>query len=124
MAMLTRSDVGRPMTWSIMQDKWPARVLSAPQIDSSQGQPRQMVEVIVFRPTRDGGEGSEYLSTRLVGANFLQRRQERVEALDGPPGSPKSLETLNEEAEAAFATYQAEQGTTSNISLLEAELAE
>ena len=124
MPMLTRSDVGRPVIWTIMQDQWPARIVSPPQIDSSQGQPRQMVEVVVFRPTRDGGEGSEYLSTRLVGTNFLKRRTERVEALDGPSGSPKSIEQLTEEAAEAFAAYQAEQGLATDVNLLEAELAE
>jgi len=124
MPMLSRSDIGRPVNWTILDDVHPARIASAPQIDSSQGPARQVVEIIVYRQTRDGGNGSEYLSTRIVGAQFLTRRTERVEALDGTKAKAKSLQGLMDEAAASFAEFQATRSAASDISSLEAELAD
>ena len=124
MPMLSRNDIGRPVNWTILADTHPARIASAPQIDSSAGPARQVVEIVVYRQTRDGGEGSEYLSTRIVGAQFLTRRTERVEALDGTKTKPKSLQSLMDEAAESFAAYQATRSTVSDIASLEAELAD
>lgn len=124
MPLLSRSDIGRPVNWTILADTHPARIVSAPQIDSSAGPSRQVVEIVVYRQTRDGGEGSEYLSTRIVGAQFLQRRTERVEALDGTKAKPKSVAQLVDEAAASFAEYQAQRSTVNDIASLEAELAD
>ena len=124
MPLLSRADIGRPVNWSILADTHPARIVSAPQIDSSAGPARQVVEIVVFRQTRDGGPGSEYLSTRIVGAQFLQRRTERVEALDGKKNAPKSVAQLMDEAQASFAEYQAQRAQVSDITSLEAELAD
>ena len=124
MPLLSRSDIGRPVNWTILGDTHPARIVSAPQIDSSQGPARQVVEVVVYRPTRDGGDGSEYLSTRIVGAQFLQRRTSRVEALDGTQKAPKPVAQLVDEAAASFAEYQAQRAQVNDIASLEAELAD
>jgi len=112
------------MYWNILQDQHPVRIASAPQIDSSNGAPRQVVEVIVYRQTRDGGPGSEYLSTRIVTAGFLTRRTDRVEALDGTTDAPKTIATLSDEANESFAKFQAERASVSDISALAAELAD
>ena len=124
MPLLSRSDIGRPVSWTILGDTHPARIVSAPLIDSSQGPARQVVEIVVFRPTRDGGAGSEYLSTRIVGAQFLTRRTERVEALDGTKAKPKSVATLVDEAAESFAQYQSQRAQVNDIASLEAELAD
>lgn len=124
MPLLSRTDIGRPVNWTILGDVHPARIVSAPQIDSSSGPARQVVEVVVWRQTRDGGDGSEYLSTRIVGAQFLVRRSIRVEALDGTPKAPKSVQALLDEATESFTAYQATRAQVSDIASLEAELAD
>jgi len=124
MPLLSRSDVGRPVYWTILQDQHTARIASTPQIDSSSGATRQVVEIVIWRETRDGGPGSEYLSTRIVGTQFLKPRTTRVEALDGKKDSPKPIGTLLDEAAASFEAYQQTRASVTDIASYEAELAD
>ncbi|RLA41519.1 MAG: hypothetical protein DRR06_15840 [Gammaproteobacteria bacterium] len=124
MPLMTRQSIGAPMTWNILGDKHPVRVASAPQIDSSAGAARQVVEVVVYRATRDGGDDSKYLSSRIVSTAFLTRRTDRVEALDGTKNKPKPISALIDEAAEAFAAYQSTRAEASDIATLEAELAD